>query len=128
MKPQKNTQKPDNLPFTELLDRALCRDKSGDFVVPAPDVKAKLTAEIEKKTGIKARNLPGNLGMCELRRWVSAEPKKFINQTLDVLSDISILLEHQGAEAFEIAFHNTKDISNRWGDKILFAVRYCRAT
>ncbi len=111
--------------FDEFLIAINDRDMAGYYVVPKPDVAARLTREIEQKTGLKSRNMAGE-SVTEVRRWVSAQPGHFITQTRIAVDGMCALLMRDGAKNFEVTFHNTQDSLN-WGDKVLLAIRYDRA-
>jgi hypothetical protein len=123
-----STQLPQNQPLDEFLVTVNARDLQGDFVVPKDDVRERLTLEIEGKTGIRSSNLTDERAGETFQRWVSAKPGEFITQTRIAVDGICALLTRNGAKSFEIAFHNTKLDPNEWGEKVLLAIRYTRAT
>lgn len=122
-----STQSPQSLSLGEFLVAVAARDLQGSFVVPKDDVVEKLSHEIGQRTGIKSRNLAGASGFRSARYWVSAVPGDFAMQTRRAVDDTCSLLRQNAARTFQIAFHNTKQHPNEWGDKVLFAIRYVLA-
>jgi hypothetical protein len=116
---------PDNVSLDEFLVTVNARDQLRFYVVPKLDVAERLAREIEKKTGVKSRNLSGG-SFVESRQWVSAQPGQFVTQTRIAFDGMCALLSREKAKSFELAFHNIQDNQN-WGDRVLFAVRYDRA-
>ncbi len=114
-----------NPSFDEFLVVINARDLSGSYIVPKPDVAARLIQEIEQKTGLKSRNMASENAI-EIRQWVSAQPGQFITQTRIAVDGVCALLARECAKSFEVTFHNTQDSLN-WGDRVLLAVRYNRA-
>jgi len=115
---------PDNISFDEFLVTVNARDIKDGNIVPEPDVAARLTQEIEKRTGLTSANLSGQK-VFEEKGWISATPGQFVMETQVALATVCRLLAQQKAKSFDVAFHNRQDHLN-WGDKVLFAVRYDR--
>lgn len=113
----------DNVSLDEFLVTVNARDVVQSFIAPGPDVAQRITREIEAKTGIKSNNL-STQPVIEVRKWVSARPGQFITEARIAFDSMCALLEHQNAQCFQVAFHNTQDHLNYWGDRILFAIRY----
>lgn len=123
----KSTQSRQSLSLDGFLVAVASRDLQGNFVVPKDDVAERLAQEIGERTGMKSRNLSGKSGLQTTRLWVSATPRDFAIQTRRAVQDASRLLCQNAAKTFDIAFHNTQQPPNEWGDKVLFAIRYARA-
>lgn len=121
-----STQSPQSPSLDEFLVVVNGRDLDGTFIVPKPDVAARLTQEIEQRTGLKSRNMAGESGVETSQHWVSAQPGQFITQTRAAVDAVSTLLRQNAARSFEVTFHNTEDKLN-WGDRVLLAVRYDNA-
>lgn len=116
-----------SLPLDEFLLAVSGRDLERTFVVPKPDVAARLTREIEEKTGLKSRNMAGESGVESSEHWVSALPGPFVADTRLALAGVCTRLEQAAANGFDLAFHNTEGGVN-WGDRVLIGVRWTSNT
>ena len=119
-----NNQRLQNQSLDVFLVSVNARDLVGNYIVPKPDVAVRLTVEIERITHVEGRNLAGETGVEKAEKWVSALPGRFITETQLAVNGICVLLRQKAAKTFEIAFHNTTDQRNLWGDQVLLAVRY----
>lgn len=122
-----STTSPQSSSLDALLVAVTARDLQGLFVVPNVDVAERLVQEIGQRTGIKSRNLTGESGLQTSEHWISAAREDFATQTRRAVDDTCTVLRQNGAKTFEVAFHNTKQPLNEWGDKVLFVIRYDRA-
>lgn len=121
-----NDRPSQNLTLDEFLVAINACDLEGNYVVPKDGVCEKLAHEIEQRTGIKSSNLAGEdgRGMEHYKTWISAKPGEFITRTRLAVEEICVRLTVRRAKTFDIAFHNTRQRPNEWGDKVLLAVRY----
>ncbi|SRR6266496_109078 len=107
----------------EFLSMTAKRDLQGRYIVPKEDVRARLEKEVQRRTQCSPANLTPDAK--ELSKWpASAEPQKFVGDTLDVIEKISTTLKQEKAKKFEIRFINPDRDPRRWGDQILIGVRY----
>jgi hypothetical protein len=112
-----------NLPITEDLWSIAKRDIQGRYISPKADVQTRLAQEIERSTGCSRATLaPHAKELLPMR--VSAEPQKFVRDTLNAIEKISADLREQKATKFEIRFVNPQGDPQWWGDQILVGVRY----
>lgn len=117
-----DTQDYQNCSLDEFLIVVNSRDRQGAYIIPRPDVAARLSREIELRTGLTGSQMP-NRDTRESRNWISAAPGEFIVATRLLVENLSAWLGAEGAARFELAFHNTQDDTNS-GDRILAAIRY----
>jgi hypothetical protein len=110
------------------LDAIAALDTRDGFVAPSYDVGSRLAREIESISHctpaiLATEHAAGETG-CLQRRFISAAPSSFADQTLAEISRIAAELQHRRAKRFEVEFHNTRTDPNDWGDQIVVAVRY----
>ena len=116
---------PNNSPITEYLSSIAKRDIQGHYICPKDDVQTRLAQEIERVTGCSPATLTPDAK--ELPRMcVSAEPQKFIGETLNAIGKISAALKEEKASKFDIRFVNPQGDPQWWGDQILVGVRYLK--
>jgi len=115
-------------PIAEYLRNIALSDIRDGYVAPSPGVKERLEWEIQKRTNcspaLLVREHVAGRTKCMERKFISADPVTFTDDTLAGIESISAALKKLGATHFEIAFHNTVSGPNEWGDQVVVAVRY----
>ena len=98
------------------------RDIQGRYIRPQSDVQARITKEIQQRTGCSHAMLSTEAKELQRLR-VSAKPEKFVGDTLNAIETICTALMRERATKFEMRFANPDEDPHWWGDQILVAVR-----
>jgi hypothetical protein len=123
-----STRPSSDTPIAEFLREIAHLDIRDDYVAPKDDVSKRLETEIQRKCNcipslLIAEYATGKAKRMD-RKFISADPSTFADDTLAEIDRISSNLKQIGAKQFEVAFHNTPCEPNEWGDQIVFVVRY----
>src|SRR5881296_2879861 len=107
-----------DLAITEYLSSIAKGDIEDRYVCPKADVQTRLAQEIEQRTGCSPATLTPDAKKMKTIL-VSAEPQKFVGDTLGVIEKISADLKREKAIKFELRFDNPQQDPKWSGDQIL---------
>ena len=108
----------------EVAIRDTRRSVSQSYVFPGNDVGERLISEIEKKTGCQPSPAlpPHSTELLLSTRFVSAEPSKFVSDTMQRITEVIAGLQHESAKTFALLFVNSSP--SGWDDQVQIRVRF----
>jgi len=108
--------------LAEYLSGIAKRDLRGRYIIPKEDVQSALEKEVQQRTECDAAPLDDGAAELQPRIFVSADPEKFVQETMQAIDTVSTSLRKISAQQFRIRFANIDSGSN-WGDQVQFRVR-----
>jgi hypothetical protein len=119
----------------EFLNEVATRDQKSvlghDYVFPQGDVGKRIMEEIAARAKCEAASLPVECSELWLakNRFLSAKPEKFVEQTMQRISEVVSGLKHENAKTFDLIFKNPGEhldptFAHCWGDEVQIRVRF----
>lgn len=114
------------------LTSVVGRDIQLNNVHPKSDVRDRIAAEIQKKSGCSETSFvdPQTVASRQFRIFILAGRGRFVDDTIQAIEDVSRYLKQERATRFELLVENRQapntpaPENNLFGDVILVGVRY----
>lgn len=115
-------------PVEEYLNVVAASDLCDGYVAPKEKAMRRIAIEIEHRSGCKYSPLTADFLGKETKItdpvYISADPRIFMESTLDQITRVSTFLATHNAKLFDLCFNNTSSSGNVYGDQIVVAARY----